>query len=692
MGMLLAVSKLEGLTPEAKKQALLRLSQFVLRETSSDIRKSIYRQILENGIYLSAKTDQKTNIENVLKLIEDQFFGVKLELDTALVYLKQLRDEGIVTIVEKQILLREDVKTHIEEYSKKTLSLVSSYEAEFIKKVFEKAKETATQENIALLKDCYYQFVVEIVSRYIVDTAKYFIQGTLRKINRINGEKIVDNCTRILQNINIKEAAMATLLELMQSPDEEFIEYLFVMRQNFLCIEVLNLDPDCRIVQKEEFSKKQLFLDTNVILSLVISSEDQWQIRKLVENSIMLGCRVFVTKRTLKEYAVLFDRTKSTLEALRATPNQLAMATNPFIRSYGKLLANNEASSIDEFMGKYSDLTKILVSFGVEIYEKEHDEIPKLPSYDGLVREIQLCFYRLRDKPKSDEVAKHDAFHLLLMKELREPNKASLLGPDSWFLTCDLTLPLTDKYLRTEFDFSDKTSPIMIPSIWNEIISPFLVGIVTQKDLIEVFKSFISSDFTPTSEGINAGVLAKLEIDWSEYDWVENEEIQKITNMQFVLQYLTKAEELTKVGDFKELENLRHEFNLEFSKIIGDLSRRKIAVAQQQLAKKTQEAESLVGAVEELETVQTNLSKDLSSERVARTKATTLSLRMRYIAGVLGIILVSVGTILTVLLKETASLQIVIAYSVFFLVGAILLLMSIAPERVSGIVGVGRGK
>jgi hypothetical protein len=365
----------------------------------------------------------------------------------------------------------------------------------------------------------------------------------------------------------------------------------------------------------------------------------------------------------------------------------MSMVNNPFIKTFGNLTKEGKHISKEEFMDQFSELVKILQGFGVEIFDEAHDEITKLPNYDALVKEVQLVYGRLREKPKVLDVAEHDAYHLLLVKKLRNPEEASLLGPDYWFLSCDLTLPCTDKFIQDKFGFAEKTSSVMIPSLWNEIISPFLIGLVTQKDLVEVFRSFLSSEFTPISEGVNAGVMAKLEIDWNEYDWLEYEEIQKITNMKFVLQYLSQVEELTKAGNTKALEELRTQFNISFSSLIGEISSRKIAAVQKQLVKKTEETETLKSTVSDLETVKHDLQSTVNSDQSTIKRVTTLSLRMRYIAGFSGVCLLIIGAILIIQMSATASIQIVGAYGLFLLIGAVLLLMAIAPERVSGTVG-----
>jgi len=686
----MVVSEFKNLSPNDRKQAILKMSKFVLREPTANIRGSLYRRMLEIGTYLSDEKTQEKGLDGILDLIEKQFFGIKLEKEAAEKYMKQLEEEGLVKSENGRYRLQEEERSQIENYSKDALALVSSCETNFIEDIKEKNAKDISPEDIETLKNCFYQFIVQLVSRYVATTARLFIEGTLGRIPQVAGEKLVDQSISQISNVQLREATGKTLLEWMQSPDYRFIEYLFLMRQNFLCIEVLNLDPDCRMLEREEFSKKWLFLDTNVLLHLIVESELHAQTKRLVDSTRQLGCSVYVTKRTLDELNVLLDKTKKTLERAKATPWQLSKATNTFIRKYGNILLSGKSASPAEYMSQFSDMEDLLNGMGIKLFDEEHMEIKELPEYSELVKEVQKCFARLRGRMKTVDVAEHDAYHLLLVKTLRESDTASILGPNKWFLTYDLTLPSVDSFIRKRFNFSEHTMATMIANIWNEIVSPFLIGIVSQKDLVEVLKSFVSSEFTPISEGIEVETLARLEIDWTEYDWLEIKEIQEITSQRFVLDYISRSEEVARTGDSEAIERLRSEFNLAFSRLIGQISNRKIEQVRIKLEEREKETEKLKISVKDLEKTRNELRESLTSEHIARVRALKLSLRMRYVAGIVGVILVGIGSVLIILMKETATWQITSSYVAFLVLGAILLLMAIAPKRVSGILGLGR--
>lgn len=678
----MAISTLKELTPDERKQAILRISQFILREPSANMRASIYRRLLEIGIYLD--NGHSAGLDKILEIIEKEFFGIKLPENVAEEYLKQLEEENIVKAVNGSHLLEERERIQIDNYSKNALTLVSSCESSFLENVRQRVGDIS-EGDVEMLRDCFYRFIMLLVSRHIANTAKLLIKGTLSRISMSAEGNLIDASSGKITNDKIKEAIKATITQWLQSPDDPFIEYLFCMRQNFLCIEILNLDPDCRMLEREEFSRKNIFLDTNVLLSLVLQNEFHKQTEGLIGNTRKLGCSVYVTRRTLDEFGVVLDKARKLFKDVRATPYQLSTVGNTFIRAYGKMLLSGSSLSSAEYFDQFSNLEKMLKDRGVEIFEEEHKEIDELPEFSGLVEEVKQCFLKLRGRGKTDDVAQHDAFHLLLVKTLRGSKTGVILGPDFWFLSTDLTLSCCDGFLNKKFGFADRISPIMIADIWNEIISPFLIGMVQEKDLIEVLKSFVSSEFTPISETIDPETFARLEIDWTEYDWLEIEEILEITHQKFVLDYISRREELAKTGDMKSIEQLRSEFNITFSSMIGKISSRKIQQVRTRLEEKEKETEQLKLSVEKLEETKLRLRENLTSEQ-------TLTLRMRYITGIAGIGLLAIGAILIALMKDTASWQVTGTYIAFLVIGAILLLMSIAPGQVSAVLGLNQKK
>ena len=75
----MSISILKGLSPNEKKQAILKISKFVLRESSRDVRESIYRRLLKVGMYLLDMSNGVT-LDDILVIIEKNFYCIITKL------------------------------------------------------------------------------------------------------------------------------------------------------------------------------------------------------------------------------------------------------------------------------------------------------------------------------------------------------------------------------------------------------------------------------------------------------------------------------------------------------------------------------------------------------------------------------------------------------------------------------------
>ena len=155
---------------------------------------------------------------------------------------------------------------------------------------------------------------------------------------------------------------------------------------------------------------------------------------------------------------------------------------------------------------------------------------------------------------------------------------------------------------------------------------------------------------------------------------------------------MTKAETCTKTGDTEALEEIRREFNLSFSRMIGAISNRKVASANEALMKKAEENKQLETQVAELKTTEKTLKQNLTSEQSVKKRISMLIVRMRYMSGFLSVLAIATGIILIILLRDTMNFQWVAIIALCLLSGIILLLMAIAPEQVTGNLAFGNKK
>lgn len=572
-----------GLTPEERKQALLKISQFILRKPSGEVRDSIYKKLLEIGIYLLERKE-KVEVENILDVIEEELFGVRLDEKIAKEYLNELMEENLIDYINGKYVLDRERRSEIADYSTVTLDLVYRTEDKFIKEVSDKYGKTIIEEDEQNIVDSFYQFIISLVSKYVINTARLLVKGVLARISTSTGKDVVRFSTQIISDDELRKIVDEILIQWMLSPDDDFIEYLYHMRQNFLCMEVLNLDPECRILEREMFSEKRLLLDTNILFPLTMPIyKTHMHTKRFIDNTLKLGCSLYITNRTIEEFNHILNNGIKEYETRMSLDDEETKPRNIFIRNYEIVKSEDSHISWEEYITNFQNIEDLGKEFGFNIYERNYDNIKELIGYDKTIRIVQQCWNIHRGRIKREDIAEHDAFHLLLVKTLREEEDSSFLGPNTWFLTLDFTLTCVDRFINRTFNFSDVTSASMNGYLWDEIISPFLTGIVEEKELVEVFKAFIISDFTPISGGIRSEVLIELDIDWSEFDWLEFEEIEEILSQQFALDYLQRQEELTEIGDRDAFAELRAEFNVSLASIVGRISSRKISQMQTEL-------------------------------------------------------------------------------------------------------------
>ena len=706
---------LEGLSSEEQKQALLRISQFILRGPTGDMRESIYKSLIEIGILL--KNDPTCTLSDIMEDIEKQFFGIVIDVEIAEEILTNLLKEEKIQIDNGNLTLSKKRQEEIEEYSLNTKKLISDIEKKFIDKVSLEYKKDINADLKNLILDSYYYFILLLISKYVVNTAIMLVRGKLIQISLGRGEDLIYDSLYKIDDKELKKSMTKIILDWMQNPEEDFIKFLYHMRQNFLCIEVLNLDPQCRTLSQEEFSKINIYLDNNVLISYVFDTYLTHQrTKKLISHTIDLGSNVVVTKRTLEEFYYVLNRSFETYRDKVKKEGEKFATNDNFIINYNIHKEKGYEGSIEKFYSDFKDMPFFLEKNRIKYIDEVNEELTKIKGYDNLIYQIQRCFMLHRGVEKKENIAEHDAYHIIFVKTLRESETATFLGSNNWFLTYDLTLPCVDLYVNRVFYFSNETSANMIAYLWEEIISPFLIGKVKESELIEVFKQFLDSDFRPISNRALDPSIIKLDIDWSEFDWLEYEEIKEMVQQKFVIDYIERQIDISQTGDERALNDARDKFNISLTSYVAKIAQRKIydvemstkekiteleAAAQKEindikrtskkqiksvekkLEEKEQETEKLRTTVEELVETKDTLSKNLNKE-------VTLTLRMRYAAGISGLVLFLVGIFGIIwVIPTNVSLNISAAYVACLIIGAFLLLLSIKPEQISGSINLG---
>ena len=469
----------------------------------------------------------------------------------------------------------------------------------------------------------------------------------------------------------LKGATKNALSDVLQGSggSDVVTHFLFHLNENLVCVQVLNLDPECQALEKEAFGKKNLLLDTNVIIALLCPSSRQHRLsRELVNLSKQVGARMLVTERTLNEYAKVFDDSNNVMRGFRPnTPIRFLEAVDDeFIASFATEKQSHPHETWEGYSLRMHQVKSILKNnYGISLLADDRPGILEQPYFPEITAKVSDCFKKTRGKAKKTAVAEHDAYHMILVRELSKENSPTMVGPSHWFISHDQTLAYVEPLLRTKLGDGKEISA-MVSDIWLQMIEPFLSRDVREKQAVEAFVDMLRSQFANVPFRIKTSMLTELQGDWLNYEWLETGDIERILGEKFVSDYLAKIREMKGSGqDTKEVSDT---FRNQLENRLG-------ALADEKIRSLGNEVKGLRDEVQAKNKLEENLRGELISEKqFGRTWRTR--------SGIAGLILVFsnlffIGTRMLEFNSFTT-----VYFIATFLFGAILVIIAVVPENV----------
>ena len=531
-----------------KKETLIRISQYIFRKETKKVREDLQDSIVENALYLSG--NRGLTIDEIGSVIHQE---LELSFPSLLITKslnRLLNVKKTVQIKGSRYFLKKERIAEIRQIVKERRDALDRIETLLVEKLKRHYKPSITEDQLETARSALYEFLASLFM-----SQSKFIVGILRPSKNVS--HIIHAPLEILDSVlkNIKDEAFRTalhksVLELFQNITKEIGECLYTLAQNFLYVELLNIDPEFRFLEREAFSRKTIFLDTNAIMSLLLPSRETHKaMLQIISLSKSLGAKFVYTKRTKKEWLDVLDKAKERYTILKCLkPDLLKNIDDDFIASY--LIEKTNTPSLT-WEGFYLTMRQIDIKLReFEIYEYDESELGKevlseKDLFQAIVDRTQYCAY-LKGNIKSMDVAEHDAFHLLLVRKLRETKPADMLGPQYWFFTCDTSLPCVDVAINKETrKYSDSPSS-MLAEIWLELITPFLGPKATYKELPNAFASLMKTHFATLPAKIQPDQLIEIAGPWLNYESLTISDIEQILADKVVQDYISKVRELRK--------------------------------------------------------------------------------------------------------------------------------------------------
>jgi len=648
------------------KEALKRISQFVLRRETGDIRQSIHDSVTEMAIFLGPR--RGSSFEEIILAMKDKIL-VDFPRPVLKAILSRLMTQGRVIydgLYRLPPTRTRDIQSQTEEHSKALQTIL----LRLLSKTEEYLGRELSDEDNKLIEECFFRFLASLFTERASISAKLIAGQETTQTTLSMPMQILDKSFQPIMDKKVRESASLTVVEILRNPTEALVDFLLRLDENLVCIQVLNLDPECQRLEKESFSQVNLLLDTNIIVDLMCpSSRRHYLSLQLLGLTRHLGVSIQVTRRTLKEFLDVLEDANNHFQNLKIPSRFLNAVDDEFIASYSKEKQANPHLKWEGYYLRMKRIASLLKNnWGIVTCEADRQWILDDKHFHEIAQRVSDCYEKTRLQPKRKRVAEHDAYHLILVRELRKESTTTMLGPSHWFLTYDQTLPFADPMVTEKFAYDDKTVSTMVAEIWLQMIEPFLSKDVRDKQAVLVFTELLKSQFSQIQFRIDPSKIAELQGDWLDYDWLEPKDVERILGEKFVSDYLSRLRKMRLKGE--DVDKLTEQFRQELKIRIESLANEKIRSLSQRVT-------SLETQDRERENRERELKRQLSEKEEEFRRG------WRSKSGTLGLGVVSCGVGLVIVRALFGAAQDPWTTAIVFLSGIILIFFAIAPERVT---------
>ena len=244
----------------------------------------------------------------------------------------------------------------------------------------------------------------------------------------------------------LRQRIFAVVLAYIRDLPEDLRVVLRTIHHNILLNQILNLDPAMIAQEKRWFSKRRLYLDTNVILSYLFEGHPSHAATvELLRVSSSLGVQLLVSPYTINELDYQVKLAKRDHNACKKgnVVSKLALYSDNLILATFLEYRSANPLAWDAFISPFESWADMLLQYDIleekeGTAELEGTELKKLAH--KYVSEVKHLF-------ASDEVIEHDANNCALILALREKYNGDEMGQAVWLLTIDTSLRRVQKLL-----------------------------------------------------------------------------------------------------------------------------------------------------------------------------------------------------------------------------------------------------
>lgn len=565
---------------ENVRNALIRIAQFVVRKESADLAKNCQDILIKTVLFNAGNTG--LDISEITKEIGKQMGLYNLPNILAREIVQRLiKKDEIYEENGKLFLEREECKK-IQEAILKRREVLDFIESTIKNKLMKKGLKI-DEKKMDLVFDILYKFL----AKWFTSESSFAVNLLLLKnVKTLEVPlEILDKTLEEITDDDFKRIIRSVIIETF-TESEKIMNFIYETIQSYLHLELLNADPECKCLQKVAFSNTIFILDTNVLMALLLEADPMHEgVTEVISVAQELGIKLVFTKRTKQEWLWGLERANEEFRQIESSrASLLPELENIFIRSYFKEKEVNPSLTWQGFYLQMRELERILKKKGIEYwYKKEHDP-EKLRNRDTLEPLNGMVYYCAKKKGnlKSREVCEHDAYHILLVRELREKIFLDTIGPPYWFFTCDTSLLCADEKLNQFLKDSFAPPSSLIASIWIVVIAPFLGPEVSDTKLASAFSNLMKTHFAMMPAGLSADQIMEALGHWLPYKNLSDDDIKVILSDALVIKYFDELKE-AQIWAPDKVEELREKLRGRVDEKVHEIFDERITSAQRKL-------------------------------------------------------------------------------------------------------------
>lgn len=531
---------------------LERISTFVLNRTSEDFRLELYEHLVMM-VLSDDKTGKGIGKEQILSSLEKDLQVKELPSSLIMAALNHLLEKNAIKkICARQgdlYFLAQDERTRIELMEEQYSKTVAQVKLNLTKKMKEK-DVSLDMSGEAIVFATFRNFLSVTLSELGKECCFTLIGSHGKDIVAFTPVNVTDILGEVLKTVedeNIRRIEKEAFIELISNPDDSLSDLLYSLAQSYFFVQVLHLDPECQQLTAESLKRKRVYLDTNVIHhSLTGVHKRNKAVDYAMKLTASLGINTVLSERTKEEFLDLLEsRKKAFGKDPRVPQNRFEKVSNNledgFLKDFLDKKAKNPNLTFERYADRLEEIETVLKNrYSTVFDESDYKSILEDPDFPEL-KDIVITEGTMFGLQKSDKVAEHDAFHILLVQELRKKSEGDILGPNFWFLTHDRSL----LYVENRYGKYEKFPSSIFVDNWVQLISPLLSPKQT-KDARDAYIGLFASRLPVLSGAIDEEVFAAFQGKWIDDEDLKAKDIARIIGNRYIKDSYEVAKEAEK--------------------------------------------------------------------------------------------------------------------------------------------------